>query len=34
MEYGSVYGKKYSVQTNYGEWDKNFSLETLDSFVE
>ena len=22
MKYGSIYGKKYAVKTNYGEWDK------------
>jgi len=31
--YGSIYGKKYSIQTNYGEWDENFTMETLELFI-
>ena len=27
-------GSKYSVQTQYGDWDENFTLETLDQFVQ
>ena len=33
MKYASVYGKKYSVQTNYGEWDSKFSMDILDKFI-
>ena len=33
MKYGSVYGKKYCVQTNYGDWDRDFTMEMLDSFI-
>ena len=33
QKYGSIYGKKYSVQTKYGDWDENFSLELLDTFI-
>jgi len=33
MKYGSVYGKKYCVQTNYGDWDREFTMEILDSFI-
>jgi site-specific DNA-methyltransferase (adenine-specific) len=33
LKYGTIYGKKYCVQTDYGEWDKTFTLEMLDSFV-
>ena len=33
MKYGSIYGKKYSVQTEYGDWDKNFTMEKLDDFI-
>jgi site-specific DNA-methyltransferase (adenine-specific) len=33
LKYGSIYGKKYCVQTDYGEWDSEFTLETLDSFI-
>ena len=32
LKYGSIYGKKYAVRTNYGEWDSEFTLETLDQF--
>lgn len=34
MKYGSIYGKKYCVKTDYGEWDSQFTMETLDKFVE
>ena len=33
MKYGSIYGAKYSVQTEYGDWDKNFTMEILDEFI-
>ena len=33
QKYGSIYGKKYSLQTRYGDWDENFSLELLDMFI-
>ena len=33
MKYGSIYGKKYCVKTDYGEWDNNFTIEELDKFV-
>lgn len=33
MKYGSIYGKKYSVQTDYGEWDNHFTMEILDEFI-
>lgn len=33
INYGSIYGKKYCVKTNYGEWDNNFTLEQLDKFI-
>ena len=33
MKYGGIYGKKYSVQTEYGDWDKNFTMEILDDFI-
>lgn len=33
MKYGSIYGKKYCVKTNYGEWDSNFTMELLDTFI-
>jgi len=33
MKYGTIYGKKYCVQTNYGDWDNNFTMEMLDGFI-
>ena len=30
IKYGTIYGSKYSVQTDFGEWDKNFTIEILD----
>ena len=33
LKYGSIYGTKYAVQTDFGDWDANFDLETLDKFV-
>jgi len=33
MKYGSVYGKKYAVKTNYGDWDKKFTINELDKFI-
>jgi len=33
IKYGSVYGKKYAVTTDYGEWDSEFTLEKLDLFI-
>lgn len=33
MKYGSVYGKKYCVKTDYGSWDSDFTLDILDQFV-
>jgi DNA modification methylase len=33
MKYGTIYGKKYCVKTDYGEWDSNFTLELLDQFI-
>jgi DNA modification methylase len=33
LKYGSIYGKKYSVQTDYGDWDKQFTMEKLDEFI-
>jgi len=33
MKYGSIYGAKYSVQTEYGDWDKDFTMEKLDEFI-
>ena len=33
MKYGTIYGKKYCVQTNYGEWDSEFTIEKLEQFI-
>ena len=33
MKYGSIFGSKYSVQTEYGDWDTNFTMEILDNFI-
>jgi site-specific DNA-methyltransferase (adenine-specific) len=33
MRYGSIYGKKYCVKTDYGEWDIEFTMERLEEFV-
>jgi site-specific DNA-methyltransferase (adenine-specific) len=33
MKYGSIYGKKYCVKTDYGEWDNEFTIEILDNFI-
>jgi len=30
MKYGSIFGSKYSVQTEYGEWDTSFTMDILD----
>lgn len=31
--FGSIYGSKYSVQTEYGDWDTQFTMEILDEFI-
>ena len=33
LKYGSIYGKKYCVKTDYGDWDKKFTIEILDKFI-
>jgi len=33
MKYGTVYGKKYCVKTDYGDWDKDFTIDILDKFI-
>ena len=33
LKYGSVYGKKYCVKTDYGEWDSEFTMEMLEQFI-
>lgn len=34
LKYGTIYGKKYCVKTDYGNWDKEFTVEILDSFIQ
>jgi site-specific DNA-methyltransferase (adenine-specific) len=33
IKYGSVYGKKYCVKTDYGNWDSDFTMEILEQFI-
>jgi len=33
MHYGNIYGKKYAIKTDYGDWDKDFNMDILDKFV-
>jgi DNA modification methylase len=33
MKYGTIYGKKYCVKTDYGEWDSEFTTDKLDTFI-
>ena len=33
MKYGTIYGTKYSVKTNYGDWDENFTMGALEEFI-
>jgi len=33
MKYGTIYGKKYCVKTDFGDWDSEFTIETLDKFI-
>jgi DNA modification methylase len=33
MKYGTIYGKKYCVKTDYGEWDSSFTMDILDQFI-
>jgi site-specific DNA-methyltransferase (adenine-specific) len=33
IKYGSPYGKKYAVKTDYGDWDKEFTIELLEEFI-
>lgn len=33
LKYGSIYGKKYAVKTNYGGWDSEFTIEQLEMFI-
>lgn len=33
IKYGSIYGKKYSVTTDYSSWDTEFTIDELESFI-
>lgn len=33
LKYGTIYGKKYCVKTDYGTWDSYFTLEKLEQFI-
>lgn len=33
IKYGSIYGKKYAVRTDYGSWDSDFTMEDLGTFI-
>ena len=33
LKYGSIYGKKYSTKTDFGDWDNSFTLDSLEEFV-
>jgi site-specific DNA-methyltransferase (adenine-specific) len=33
IKYGTIYGKKYCVQTDYGTWDNEFTMEILEKWL-
>lgn len=33
MKYGSIMGKKYAYRSEFGDWDKNFTMEELDKCI-
>jgi len=33
IKYGSIYGKKYCVKTDYGNWDSDFTITNLEKFI-
>lgn len=34
LRYGTIYGTKYCVRTQYGDWDTEFTMDTLEKFVQ
>ena len=34
LKYGTIYGKKYAVKTEFGDWDDEFTMNDLESFVD
>ena len=33
LKYGTIYGKKYCVKTDFGEWDNDFTMDKLEAFI-
>lgn len=33
MKYGTIFGRKFAVKTDYGSWDKDFSMDILAAFI-
>ena len=33
LKYGNTSGNKYAFKTDYGEWDKEFTIDKLDEFI-
>ena len=33
MRYGTIYGRKYCVRTDYGDWDSDFTTDQLDVII-
>ena len=33
LKYGSIYGKKYCIQTHYGDWDTSFTTDILEEYI-
>ena len=33
LQYGSIYGKKYCIQTMFGKWDEEFTVDLLDEYI-
>ena len=33
LKYGTIYGKKFCVRTQFGNWDENFTMDTLELFI-
>ena len=33
MKYGTIYGKKYCVKTDYVEWDSKFTMDILETYI-
>ena len=33
IKYGTIYGTKYCKKTDYGDWDKNFTMDILEEYI-